>query len=135
MTTGLSSANFSDKILNHMLRAVASTAPAANYVRPHIGDPGAAGTTNVPAAEHSTPRSAATFNAAAGASGCTLSNTPTWTSWAGTNGAVISHISIWDAASAGTFLYSAALSASKTVATGDTLTLTSLTVTLAPIAA
>lgn len=134
MAVGLAGTAFANKVLDHMLRAQASTAPAANYVRPHIGDPGAAGTANVPAAEHSTPRAQATFGAAA-AGACALSNTPTWTTWSGTNGASISHISIWDAAAAGTFLYSVQLTAAKTVATGDTLTLTSLSVSLAPIAA
>jgi len=134
MTVGLAATSFADKVLNHMLRATASTAPAGNYVRPHIGDPGAAGTSNVPAAEHSTPRQSATF-AASSSGSCALSNTPTWTAWSGTSGSAISHISIWDAASAGTFLYSVLLTTPKTVTTGDTLTLTSLTVSLAPIAA
>lgn len=134
MAVGLAAVAFANKVLDHMLRAVASTAPAANYVRPHIGDPGAAGTSNVPAAEHSTPRAQATFSAAA-AGACALSNTPTWTSWSGTTGSNISNISVWDAAAAGTFLYSAALTVAKVVSTGDTLTLTSLSVSLAPLAA
>lgn len=134
MTVGLANTTFANKVLDHMLRAVASTAPAGNYVRPHIGDPGVAGTSNPPAAEHSTPRAQATFSAASNGA-CALSNTPTWTTWSGTNNAVISHISVWDQAAGGIFLYSAALTASKTVATGDTLTLTSLSVSLAPLAA
>lgn len=134
MAVGLAATTFANKVLDHMLRATASTAPAGNYVRPHIGDPGAAGTSNVPAAEHSTPRAQATFSAAS-AGACALSNTPTWTSWSGTNGSNISHISIWDAATAGTFLYSVQLTAAKVVSTGDTLTLTSLSVSLAPLAA
>jgi hypothetical protein len=42
---------------------------------------------------------------------------------------------VWDASTAGTFLYSVALTASKVVQTGDTLTLTALSISLAPLAA
>jgi len=131
MTVGLSAVNFANKVLDHMLRVTASTAPAANYVKLHTADPGAAGAT---AASSVTTRSQATF-AAASAGSCSLSNTPSWASWAGTNGEVVSHISVWDASTAGTFLYSAALTASKTVNTGDTLNLTTLTFAFTPIAA
>jgi len=130
MAVGLSTVNFANKVLDHMLRAVASTAPAANFVKLHTADPGASAAT---AASANTTRVAATFNAAS-AGACSLSNTPTWAAWA--NGSEVeSHISIWDASTAGTFLYSAALTASKSVANGDTLTLTSLSVSLAPQAA
>jgi hypothetical protein len=60
---------------------------------------------------------------------------PTWASWAGTNGEVVTHFSVWDASTAGTFLYSLALTTSKTVNTGDTLTWSSGSVSLAPLAA
>jgi hypothetical protein len=131
MTVGLSAVDFANKVLNHMLRATASTAPAGNFVKLHTADPGAAGTT---AASSVTTRPSATFSAASAGS-CSLSNTPSWASWAGTNGEVVSHISAWDASTAGTFLYSAALTASKTVNTGDTLNLTTLTFAFTPIAA
>jgi hypothetical protein len=133
MAVGLSAVNYANKVLDHMLRAAASTAPAANYVQLHTnaGDPGSAGTANV---SSTTTRSQATFNAASAGS-CTLSNTPSWASWAGTNGEVVAHISVWSAVSAGTFLYSATLTAAKTVNTSDTLNLTALTFALTPIAA
>jgi hypothetical protein len=44
-------------------------------------------------------------------------------------------VSLWDASTAGNFLGSAALTASKAVANSDTLTLSSLSVSLSPIAA
>ncbi len=131
MAVGLSAVNFANKILDHMLRATASTAPAGNFVKLHTADPGSAGAT---AASSVTTRPSATFNAAS-AGACTLSNTPTWASWAGTSPETVTHISVWDASSAGTFLYSVALTSSKVVQTGDTLTLTSLSVSLAPLAA
>ncbi len=131
MAIGLSAVNFANKVLDHMLRATASTAPAGNFVKLHTADPGSAGAT---AASSVTTRPSVTFNAAA-AGVCTASNTPTWASWAGTSPETVTHISVWDANSAGTFLYSVALTSSKVVQTGDTLTLTSLSVSLAPLAA
>jgi hypothetical protein len=47
----------------------------------------------------------------------------------------ISHISVWDASTAGNFLWSAALTTSKSVVNTDTLTFTTLGVSLTPIAA
>lgn len=129
MTVGLNTTNLAHQWLN-WLRGVATTAPAGTFVRLHLGDPGAAGTSN---GSTNTTRVAATFSAAAGGA-IALSNTPTWASWA--NGAeTISHISVWDAASAGNFLFSVALTSSKAITNGDTFTLTTLGFSLAPIAA
>jgi type IV secretory pathway TrbL component len=130
-TRGLSAVDFANKVLNHMLRAVASTAPAGQFVKLHLGDPGSAGTAN---ASSVTTRPSLTFSAAS-AGACASSNTPSWTNWAGTSPETISDISVWDASTAGTFEYSIALTANKVVQTGDTLTLTSVSVSLAPIAA
>lgn len=101
------------------------TAPAAVYVQLHTANPGTAGSTSI---STTTTRVAATFGAAA-AGVISMTNTPTWSNWAGTNGEVLTHISVWDALSAGNFLWSAALSASKTINTGDTFTLNSSSVT------
>ena len=131
MTVGLASTNYANKVLDHMHRAVASTAPAGNFVKLHTADPGSVGAT---APSSVTTRPAVTFNAAS-AGAVAASNTPTWASWAGTSPETVTHISVWDANSAGNFLYSVALTASKVVQTGDTLTLASLSVSLAPIAA
>jgi len=102
------------------------TAPAAIYVQLHTANPGTAGTTSVSSV---TTRQAATFSAST-TGVLSLSNTPSYTSWAGTNGEVVSHVSFWDASSAGSFLWSAALSASKTLSTGDTLNLSSASLTI-----
>lgn len=132
MTVGLGSTTFADKVLNHMLRQVASTAPAALFTKLHIGDPGAAGAGNVSSV---TTRIATTFAASSGGS-CALAATfPAWTSWAGTSPEVVTHFSLWDASTAGTFLGSLTLTASRSVQTGDTLTWTSGAVSLTPIAA
>ncbi len=98
---------------------------AAIYVGLHTANPGATGVTSVSSV---TTRPAITFGAAA-AGAMALSNTPTWSSWAGTNGEVVSYISVWDANTAGNFLFSAQLTASKTINTGDTFTLSTCTVT------
>jgi hypothetical protein len=130
MAVGLSATNLAAAWLN-VLRGTTFTGAAGAFAQLHTGDPGASGTANV---SSTTTRSSVTWNAPSAGS-MTLSNTPSWASWAGTNGEVVSHISEWSASSAGTFYLSAQLSASKTVNTGDTLNLTTLTVALTPIAA
>lgn len=101
------------------------TAPSAVYVQLHTANPGTAGTTSI---SSTTTRVAATFGASTTGTQ-SMTNTPTWSSWAGTNGEVLTHISVWDNTTAGNFLWSAALSASKTINTGDTFTLNSSSVT------
>jgi hypothetical protein len=102
------------------------TAPSAIYVQLHTANPGSSGSTSVSSV---TTRQAATFSAST-TGVLSLSNTPSYTSWAGTNGEVVSHVSFWDASSAGNFLWSAALTASKTLSTGDTLNLSSASLTI-----
>ena len=107
-----------------------SGAVAVVAVKLHTGDPGAAGTT---AASANTTRNAITFSAASAGS-MSLSATTSWASWAaGTE--TISHLSIWDSTTAGNFLWSVALTASKTVNNGDTLTLNTLTLSVSTLAA
>lgn len=130
MAVGLHAVNLANGWLN-LLRNTAFTAKLNVYVQLHTADPGAAGTTAVSSV---TTRPEVTFNAASAGS-MTKLNTPSWASWAGTNGEIVSHISVWDATTAGNFLLSAALTASKTVNTGDTLNLNTLTIALTPIAA
>jgi hypothetical protein len=129
MTVGLHAVNLADKWLN-MLGGTAFTAPASFNIKLHTADPGAAGTT---AASANTTRVAATF-AAASAGSKAMNNTPSWASWAA-GPETLSHISAWDDISAGNFLLSAALTASKSVTNGDTFNLTSLTIALTPLAA
>lgn len=106
------------------------TALTNAYVQLHTGDPGAAGTANVAAG--STTRSLVSHNAASGGSITITGTNPSWTN--GGASETITHISIWGATTAGTCYYTAALTASKAWASGDTLTLTSLTVSLTPVA-
>ena len=125
MAVGVS-ATLANRWLDYSRGAGAPTAISGAFVQLHTANPGTVGTTSVSSV---TTRPSITFGAAA--SGViTQSNTPSWATWAGTNGEVVTHISLWDAAGAGNFLFSIALSASKTVNTGDTLNLTTSSVTI-----
>lgn len=126
MTAGMA-ATIANGWLNQ-LRNTSASAIATVFVKLHTGDPGSAGTANAAAV---TTRNQVTWAAASGGS-MALS---ALSAYSMTTAETISHISFWDASTAGTFLGSAALSASKTVANGDTLTFTTLTVAITPIAA
>ena len=133
MAVGLSAVNTANAWLNVLRGASAATFTGVTtlFVQLHTGDPGASGTANV---SSNTTRPALAFGAASAGSQ-TAGTLPSWASWAATSPETITHISVWGASSAGTFHYSAALTVSKTVTTGDTLNLTSLVVSLTPIAA
>jgi hypothetical protein len=129
-TRGLSAVNLSNAWLN-VISGTTFTGAAGSFIGLHTADPGAAGAT---ATSSVVTRPSATWNAAS-AGVKTISNTPSWTSWAGTSPETVTDISDWSAASAGTFYFSVALTASKTVQTGDTLTLNSLSLSQTPLAA
>jgi hypothetical protein len=99
----------------------------AGFLQLHTGAPGPSGTANVSSV---TTRPSVAWNAASGSgpASVTASNQPAWSSWAGTNGEVDTDISSWSASSAGSFGLSMALNASVTMNTGDSLTLTAITV-------
>lgn len=130
MTVGLSSANLANKWLD-MLAGTAFTAPTNTYVKLHTADPGSAGAT---AASANTTRVVLAWSAASAGSKSITSTLPAWATWA-SGSETITHISVWDASTAGNFLFSAALTASKSITNGDTLTLSSLQFALTPIAA
>lgn len=107
--------------LNSFLDALCrnvSYANAAVWVKLHIGDPGAAGTSN---AAGNTTRQQATFGS--GAASAAISNTVAiaWTAVSTTE--TYTHVSIWTASTAGTFLGSAPLTQSKSVNSGDNFTI------------
>jgi hypothetical protein len=121
----MSIANYLENKFLDTLRNV-SYSTAGTYIKLHISDPGEDCTSGAAAV---TTRVAVTWSAASGGS-LVSSNTPQWTNYAATE--TVSHISIWDTAtdSVGNALWYGQLSASKTMQTGDTLTLTSLTLSL-----
>lgn len=128
MTAGLATTTLANNWLN-MLRAVAFTAPVATYAKLHTGDPGVAAATNP-----SLVTTRVVFTMSAAASGVlALSGTaPVFTM---TGAETISYVSVWDAVTAGNFLWSYALTTPKTVANTDTITFTSVGVSLTPLAA
>lgn len=130
---GLSTVNLANAWLN-VISGTTFTGAAGSFIQLHTnaGDPGAAGTSNVSSV---TTRPSATWAAASGGSKAITTTLPSWASWAGTSPETISYISDWSASSAGTFYFSAQLTTPKTVQTGDTLTLASMTVSLAALAA
>lgn len=102
------------------------TGSNAAYIGLNTGPPGANGTSNT---SSTTTREAVTW-ASASSGSIAASNQPAWPAWAGTNNEVVTDISFWSASSSGTFGLSMPLNASVTMATGDTLTLTAVTITI-----
>jgi hypothetical protein len=127
VTVGLSTTNAANKFLD-LLRGTSWTAPTGLYVKLHTGDPGASAASN---ASTVTTRNQLTLSAASSGSAALSS----LSSYSMTGTETISHVSVWDAASSGNFLFSAALSASKSVTNGDTLSFTTFTVSISPLAA
>jgi hypothetical protein len=99
----------------------------ANNVQLHTGAPGSAGTSNVSSV---TTRPAVTWASSSGGSVSANGTNPAWSNWAGTNNEVVTDVSFWSASSSGTFGLSMVLNASVTMATGDSLTLTSITISI-----
>lgn len=106
-------------------------ATASCWLKLHTADPGAAGATAAAAGD--TTRKQATMAAASAGSKAASASVGPWTN--GGTGETITDVSIWSASTAGTFNGSAQLSASKTWASTDTLTLTAFSVAITPIAA
>lgn len=127
MAVGLNTTNTANAWLN-TLRGTAFAAGVTPFAQVHTADPGAAGTTAVSTGVAT--RQALTFAAASGGS-MALSASPSWTA---TGADTLTHVSVWGASTAGTHYANAILSASKTVATSDTFTLSTLTISLTPTA-
>lgn len=115
---------FSVAVANAALSSIIGTNAA--FVQLHTGAPGAAGTSNV---SSTTARQAVTWGSPSAGS-VAASNAPAWTNWAGTNGEVDTDISFWSLVTSGVFGLSMPLSSSVTMNTGDSLTLTAVSVTL-----
>lgn len=132
MAEGLSTTLVSNW-LNTLRSAGAAFGPVAGtFVQLHTANPGAAGTTAVSAG--SATRIAATLAASSGGSALALSGSVgPWTN--GGTSETLTDISVWTASSAGTFLFSVALTSSKAWASADTFTLNTLGVSLGAQAA
>ena len=106
-------------------------ATATSYTKLHTADPGAAGATA--AAVGSTTRVQATMGAAAAGVKAMTSMASTWTN--GGTSETLSHLSLWTAAAAGTFNGSATLTTPQAWVSTNTFALTSLSISISPIAA
>ena len=119
-----------NKILDYVLRNTADWAPTAVYLALHTADPTdvtSAGLSN----EVDVARQAIEFDAAHATTGVTQNtNVETFTSMPTVT---VTHIGIWDHLSAGNLLFHTGVTASKAVASGDTITVAAgaVTITLA----
>lgn len=107
-----------NKMLDAWAGRTTYTANAAVFAKLHLGDPGAAGTSNA-AAE--TTRQAVTFGSAAATGAISNTAAVEWTNVSTTE--TYTWVSFWTASTAGTFLGSDDLSSSAAVTAGDTFRL------------
>ena len=128
MTDGLSTVNVANAWLNTLRNT--SCAFTAVYVELQTGSPGASGSTATSVG--SPTRLQATFSAASSGQLALTAAIGPWTNGGTTE--TLTDIALWTAASGGTFLMSLPLTTAKPWASGDTFTLNTLTLTLAPLA-
>lgn len=119
---------FASGVVNGWLDGTFATATC--WVKLHTADPGASGATAAAAGD--TTRKQATMAAASGGSKAMTGTAGPWTN--GGTSENITHISLWSASSAGTFNGSTTVT-SQAWASGNTYTLTALTIAITPIAA
>jgi len=131
MTAGINPV-IANQILDSLFSNAAWTPPAACYVQLHTGDPGVAGTANI---SSYTTRTAVTWSSSVNGTKSIAAPLTITASWAATNNEVITHVSFWSAVTSGTFVVSDQLLNSVTAATGASVTLSSLTAPLTPVAA
>ena len=118
------------KILDYVLRDTADWAPAAVYLALHTADPVDAGS-GAEVSGGSYGRQNIAFDACHATTGLTQNtDIETFTSMPA---ATVTHIGIWDAASSGNLLFHTPVDASKTVGSGDTISVAAgaVTITLA----
>lgn len=131
MATGLGSST-AQGILNELCNAGSWTIPTSFWVKLHLGDPGAAGTSN---AASNTTRQSASFSSAAAGGTITTSADITWTSVSATES--YSHVSFWDASSGGVLLATDNLEVTRGLTAGDNFTIAAgdIDISIAAIAA
>lgn len=118
-------------LIDWLLGGASPTRPTTRYLAFHTADPGETGATG----ELSTggyARQAITFGGATGTAPTLAANTSTHTFTAsGAAWGAVTHLSIWDAITGGNCLTKGALTASRTIADGDSLTVAAAAITLA----
>ena len=118
------------KILDYVLRDTADWAPATVYLALHTADP-AEDASGAEVSGGSYARQACAFDATHATGGNTANTSAE--SFTGMPACTVTHIGIWDHESAGNLLFYTDVAASKTVASGDTISVAAgaVTVTLA----
>ena len=118
------------KVLDYVLRNTADWAPSAVYLALHTADPVDAGS-GAEVSGGSYARQACAFDAAH-ATGGNTANTDAET-FANMPACTVEYIGIWDAASSGNLLFHTAVTTSKAVLAGDTISVAAgaVTITLA----
>ncbi len=119
------------KILDYVLRDTADWAPATVYLALHTANPDEDGS-GAEVSGGSYARQACAFDATH-ATGGNTANTSAESFTGMPDATTVTHIGIWDHPSAGNLLFYTAVDASKTVASGDTISVAAgaVTVTLA----
>ena len=117
-----------NKLIDHLLGSTTYTKPSALYVALFVGNPASGGTEVTTSGSAYARQSAAFTISTNSASNTAAIEYPTATASWGT----IDYIAIYDASTAGNQLVYAALSAAKTIASGDVLRIpaSNLSVTL-----
>lgn len=117
-----------NKLIDHLLGSATYTKPSALYVALFVGNP-ASGGTEVTTSSSAYVRQSAAFTISTNSASNTaaIEYATATASWG-----TIDYIAIYDASTAGNQLVSAALSAAKTIASGDVLRIpaSNLSVTL-----
>lgn len=124
----MSKSNYAETaVVDWLLGGATPTRPSARYLALHTADPGETGATSE-LSGNGYARQAVTFGAAASGA-ATNTSTHTFTASGGNWGAV-THFSIWDAVSGGNELYSGALTTSRTINNGESLTVAAAAITV-----
>jgi hypothetical protein len=110
------------KNLDHNLGTTTYTKPTTVYVSLHTADPTDAGT-GAEVSGGSYARQSCAFTAASTTSGTTTAPNTSAINWTNMPTATVTHVGIWDAVTTGNLLYSGALTASKSLTSGDNFTI------------
>lgn len=102
------------------------------FAKLHIGDPGVAGATS-PAAGSTTRVTVSMAATTTGGVKSMNGTPPAWTNGSATE--TLSHLTIWDAVTVGNFKWSVVLTPSVPWVATNTFTLTTLSLTVTPLAA
>jgi len=115
------------KVLDHFLGTASTSSPSNVYLALHTANPTDAGS-GAEVSGNGYSRQVITF--ASASSGSAASNSVEEFTASGGAFGTVTHFGIWDASSSGNLLYYGALSASKTIADGDTLRFASGAITI-----